>query len=244
MCVCSLSSDSPSHCSARESSSSSPLPSSLPRAPLAQHPAEHHRKTHTHTSFHPYKNSCIVCSNIILCKSELKRDFFFFFFYLISLFQNSPLCRPPFPAGVAPVLSQIQRAQLLNSQVTNHPLTITTSHHINLYTAIAHILYSLCNCNSLPFCRSLSLPLPPPCLLQVGPFPHGAGPAPPMLPGAAGGFRPYFGQPPPRVGPHGPHPNHAPLSSHAPIRHNTTHLHPQHRRMLTQRMQSRGCVYL
>ncbi|KAK3507746.1 hypothetical protein QTP70_034882 [Hemibagrus guttatus] len=103
---------------------------------------------------------------------------------------NSPLCRPPFPAGVAPVLSQIQRAQLLNS--------------------------------------------------QVGPFPRGAGPAPPMLPGAAGGFRPYFGQPPPRVGPHGPHPNHAPLSSHAPIRHNTTHLHPQHRRMLTQRMQSRG----
>ncbi|KAB5518268.1 hypothetical protein PHYPO_G00163800 [Pangasianodon hypophthalmus] len=106
---------------------------------------------------------------------------------------NSPLCRPPFPAGVAPVLSQIQRAQLLNS--------------------------------------------------QVGPFPRGPGPAPPMLPGAAGGFRPYFGQPPPRVGPHGPHgphPNHAPPSSHAPIRHNTTHLHPQHRRMLTQRMQSRG----
>ncbi|KAF7687039.1 hypothetical protein HF521_015432 [Silurus meridionalis] len=100
---------------------------------------------------------------------------------------NSPLCRPPFPAGVAPVLSQIQRAQLLNS--------------------------------------------------QVGPFSRG--PAPPMLPGAAGGFRPYFGQPPPRVGlhgPHGPHPNHAP----PPIRHNTTHLHPQHRRMLTQRMQSRG----
>lgn len=32
--------------------------------------------------------------------------------------------------------------------------------------------------------------------------------------------------------PHGP-PNHA-------IRHNTTHLHPQHRRMLNQRMQSRG----
>ncbi|XP_060773215.1 protein PAT1 homolog 1 [Neoarius graeffei] len=106
---------------------------------------------------------------------------------------NSPLCRPPFPAGVAPVLSQIQRAQLLNS--------------------------------------------------QVGPFPRGPGPAPPMLPGATGGFRPYFGQQPPRVGPHGPHcphPNHAPPSSHAPIRHNTTHLHPQHRRMLTQRMQSRG----
>ncbi|XP_053335393.1 protein PAT1 homolog 1 [Clarias gariepinus] len=105
---------------------------------------------------------------------------------------NSPLCRPPFPGGVAPVLSQIQRAQLLNS--------------------------------------------------QVGPFPRGPGPAPSIMPGAAG-FRPFFGQPPPRVGPHGPHgphPNHAPPTGHAPIRHNTTHLHPQHRRMLTQRMQSRG----
>ncbi|KAM9314038.1 protein PAT1 homolog 1 [Pholidichthys leucotaenia] len=100
---------------------------------------------------------------------------------------NSPLCRAPFPPRVGPVLSQIQRAQLLNS--------------------------------------------------QVGGFPRG-GPAPPLLPGG-GGFRPYFGGPPPpphshRMGPPLPH-GHAP-----PIRHNTTHLHPQHRRMLTQRMQSRG----
>uniref|UniRef100_A0A8D3AB88 Protein PAT1 homolog 1 n=1 Tax=Scophthalmus maximus TaxID=52904 RepID=A0A8D3AB88_SCOMX len=76
---------------------------------------------------------------------------------------NSPLCRGPFPPGVGPVLSQIQRAQLLNSQ-------------------------------------------------------------------GAGGFRPFFGGPPPphghRMGPLPPHgpPNHTP-----PIRHNTTHLHPQHR---------------
>ncbi|XP_041641967.1 protein PAT1 homolog 1 [Cheilinus undulatus] len=99
---------------------------------------------------------------------------------------NSPLCRGPFPPGV---LSQIQRAQLLNSQVAG--------------------------------------------------FPRG-GPAPPLLPGG-GGFRPFFGGPPPphghRMGPPPPHgpPNHTP-----PIRHNTTHLHPQHRRMLTQRMQNRG----
>ncbi|XP_035492851.2 protein PAT1 homolog 1 [Scophthalmus maximus] len=99
---------------------------------------------------------------------------------------NSPLCRGPFPPGVGPVLSQIQRAQLLNSQVAG--------------------------------------------------FPRGG----PLLPGA-GGFRPFFGGPPPphghRMGPLPPHgpPNHTP-----PIRHNTTHLHPQHRRMLTQRMQSRG----
>lgn len=76
-----------------------------------------------------------------------------------------------------------------------------------------------------------------PCV-QVAGFPRG-GP-PPLLPGG-GGFRPFFGGPPPphghRMGPPPPHgpPNHAP-----PIRHNTTHLHPQHRRMLTQRMQSRG----
>ncbi|XP_064783536.1 protein PAT1 homolog 1-like [Oncorhynchus masou masou] len=103
---------------------------------------------------------------------------------------NSPLCRPPFPAGVGPVLSQIQHAQMLNSQVAG--------------------------------------------------FPRGCQ-GPPLLPGG-GGFRPFFGQPPPhRMGPHpgGPPPNH----NHVPcpiIRHNTTHLHPQHRRMLTQRMQSRG----
>ncbi|XP_023657299.1 protein PAT1 homolog 1 [Paramormyrops kingsleyae] len=95
---------------------------------------------------------------------------------------NSPLCRPPFPGGVGPVLSQLQRAQLLSS--------------------------------------------------QVGAFPR-AGPVPPLLPGGGGGFRPFFGQHPPRVGPHIP-PNHG------PIRHNTTHLHPQHRRLLTQRLQSRG----
>ncbi|XP_059408866.1 protein PAT1 homolog 1-like isoform X2 [Carassius carassius] len=89
------------------------------------------------------------------------------------------LTHPPFPAGVGPVLSQIQRAQLLNSQFQR-------------------------------------------------------GPAPTLLQGGVGGFRPFFGQSGPRLGPHGP-----PLG-HVPIRHNTTHLHPQHRRMLNQRMQNRG----
>ncbi|XP_029358197.1 protein PAT1 homolog 1 isoform X2 [Echeneis naucrates] len=102
---------------------------------------------------------------------------------------NSPLCRGPFPPAVGPVLSQIQRAQLLNSQVAG-------------------------------FARG--------------------GPPPPLLPGG-GGFRPFFGGPPP---PHshrmGLLPHHGPPNHTAPIRHNTTHLHPQHRRMLTQRMQSRG----
>ncbi|XP_033976820.1 protein PAT1 homolog 1 [Trematomus bernacchii] len=101
---------------------------------------------------------------------------------------NSPLCRGPFPPGVGPVLSQIQRAQLLNSQMAG--------------------------------------------------FPRG-GPAPPLLPG--GGFRPFFGGPPPPLGHRmGPPPPHCPQNHTPPIRHNTTHLHPQHRRMLTQRMQNRG----
>ncbi|MEQ2166098.1 hypothetical protein GOODEAATRI_024181 [Goodea atripinnis] len=99
--------------------------------------------------------------------------------------QNSPLCRGPFPPRVGPVLSQLQRAQLLNSQVAG--------------------------------------------------FPRGG----PLL--AGGGFRPFFGGPPPPHGHRmGPPPPHGPLNHAPPIRHNTTHLHPQHRRMLTQRMQSRG----
>ncbi|XP_077575665.1 protein PAT1 homolog 1 [Stigmatopora nigra] len=110
-------------------------------------------------------------------------------------FTNSPLCRGPFPPGVGPVLSQLQRAQLLNS--------------------------------------------------QVGGVPRG-GPVPPLLPGG-GGFRAFFGGPHPvhghRMGP--PHPLNLPhphgLPNHMPlIRHNATHLHPQHRRILTQRMQNRG----
>uniref|UniRef100_A0A3Q2PR29 Protein PAT1 homolog 1 n=1 Tax=Fundulus heteroclitus TaxID=8078 RepID=A0A3Q2PR29_FUNHE len=101
---------------------------------------------------------------------------------------NSPLCRGPFPPRVGPVLSQLQRAQLLNSQVAG--------------------------------------------------FPRG-GPGPPLL--AGGGFRPFFGGPPPPHGHRmGPPPPHGPPNHTAPIRHNTTHLHPQHRRLLTQRMQSRG----
>ncbi|XP_019735250.1 protein PAT1 homolog 1 isoform X1 [Hippocampus comes] len=104
-------------------------------------------------------------------------------------FANSPLCRGPFSPRVSPVLSQIQRAQLLNSQVAGVPR---------------------------------------------------GGPVPTLLP-AGGGFRPFFGGPHPTLGhrmgpphPHG-HPNHMP-----PIGHNATHLHPQHRRILTQRMQNRG----
>ncbi|RVE76741.1 hypothetical protein OJAV_G00011950 [Oryzias javanicus] len=106
--------------------------------------------------------------------------------------QHSQL--PAVPRPVSPrVLSQIQRAQLLNSRGR---------------TLIISVYF------------------------QVAGFPRG-GPGPPLLPG--GGFRPFFGGPPPphghRMGPPPPIP---------PVRHNTTHLHPQHRRLLTQRLQSRG----
>ncbi|XP_058496741.1 protein PAT1 homolog 1 isoform X2 [Solea solea] len=110
---------------------------------------------------------------------------------------------------------------------------------------------TLLNIANSPLCRS---PFPPgvgPVLSQikraqllssqVAGFARG-GPAPPLLPG--GGFRPFFGGPPPphghRMGPMGPMPPHCPPNHTPAIRHNTTHLHPQHRRMLTQRMQSRG----
>uniref|UniRef100_A0A8C5D2S3 Protein PAT1 homolog 1 n=1 Tax=Gouania willdenowi TaxID=441366 RepID=A0A8C5D2S3_GOUWI len=99
---------------------------------------------------------------------------------------NSPLCRSPFPPRVGPVLSQIQRAQLLNSQVAG--------------------------------------------------FPRGA---PGLLPGG-GGFRPFFGgHPPPHAHRMVPPPPLGP-PNHTPIRHNTTILHPQHRRLLSQRLLSRG----
>ncbi|TNM86134.1 hypothetical protein fugu_008405 [Takifugu bimaculatus] len=107
---------------------------------------------------------------------------------------NSPLCRGPFPPRVGPVLSQIQRAQILNPQ------------GLGVSSVVARF----------------------PC----------TGPAPPLLPG--GGFRQFFGGSVPSgqrmasLPPRG-------LTSHgAAIRHNTTHLHPQHHRMLTQRMQNQA----
>ncbi|XP_036810329.1 protein PAT1 homolog 1 isoform X1 [Oncorhynchus mykiss] len=184
---------------------------------------------------------------------------------------NSPLCRPPFPAGVGPVLSQIQRAQMLNSQLSRKhhesrecqtlvtkfahqgpprhlPVQVSTEQQVcptkmtryksSLDSTLTCVLIRTPECTRLE--PSHSQIWPPGVYSFVAGFPRGCQ-GPPLLPGG-GGFRPFFGQPPPhRMGPHpgGPPPNH----NHVPcpiIRHNTTHLHPQHRRMLTQRMQSRG----
>lgn len=56
----------------------------------------------------------MVCSLLLFL---LILDFKDFCLFCLFIFQNSPLCRGPFPPRVGPVLSQIQRAQILNSQV-------------------------------------------------------------------------------------------------------------------------------
>lgn len=56
----------------------------------------------------------MACSLLLLL---LILDIKGFSFFCLFIFQNSPLCRGPFPPRVGPVLSQIQRAQILNSQV-------------------------------------------------------------------------------------------------------------------------------
>ncbi|KAA0722061.1 Protein PAT1 -like protein 1 PAT1-like protein 1 [Triplophysa tibetana] len=94
---------------------------------------------------------------------------------------------------------------------------------------MSHILIQQNNHPSAVHIRaSVPLRYPPP-------FPERLSPNNLMsITGGVGGFRPFFGQSGPRLGPHGPH------LGHIPIRHNTTHLHPQHRRMLNLRMQNRG----
>lgn len=60
-------------------------------------------------------NPTLVVHSLLLLSLIL--DFEDFCLSCLFIFQNSPLCRGPFPPRVGPVLSQIQRAQILNSQV-------------------------------------------------------------------------------------------------------------------------------
>uniref|UniRef100_A0A8C3AAZ9 Protein PAT1 homolog 1 n=1 Tax=Cyclopterus lumpus TaxID=8103 RepID=A0A8C3AAZ9_CYCLU len=105
-------------------------------------------------------------------------------------------------------------------------------------------MYMCCFCSDSPLCRG---PFPPGVStvlsqIQRAPavvgFPRG-GPAPPLLPGG-GSYRPYFGGPPPPLLTEWALPLMATSTTRHPSDTNTTHLHPQHRRMLTQRMQNRG----
>ncbi|XP_041095385.1 protein PAT1 homolog 1-like [Polyodon spathula] len=110
---------------------------------------------------------------------------------------NSQLRGHTFPPGVGPVLSQLQRAQMIGA---GQPAHLSPSHF------------------------SLN-----PALLQGR---MGAMMSPAV---GGGGFRPFFS---PSPGPPG-HGGRAP-QQYGVTRGDTTHLHPQHRRLLTQRMQQQS----
>ncbi|KAM8843733.1 protein PAT1 homolog 1 [Synchiropus picturatus] len=172
--------------------------------------------------------------------------------------------RVPPPRSTSPVIGSPPVRAMPIGTPPKQPLTHNQNHQIHHPTAIhvrapAQHRYpppfserlspnAILNMANTPRCRGLFPPLGPVLsqlhrtqLLssQVAGFPRG-GPVPQLLSGG-GGFRQFF------PGPHGPQGHrmgpplpHGPLNPPLPIRHNTTHLHPQHRRMLTQRMQSRG----
>lgn len=98
-------------------------------------------------SFHLCKKM-IKCFFFFKMSSESSSALFFFFLgnvnFLVFAFvcQNSPLCRGPFPPGVGPVLSQIQRAQLLNSQVyTTQPCIYTLFKQLSCLLLASLVLF-------------------------------------------------------------------------------------------------------
>ncbi|XP_068111687.1 protein PAT1 homolog 1 [Hyperolius riggenbachi] len=120
------------------------------------------------------------------------------------------LLRHPFPSALSP----LQRAQLLGGA----------------QAAAGRMSPS-------QFARTAGLPTPgiagvAPKLLQ--------GHVGPMVTPGAGGFRPFFGVPPAAAP--GAHLNNlrSPQQQPLPFRPDTTHLHPQHRRLLYQRQQNRN----
>nr|XP_056708188.1 protein PAT1 homolog 1 isoform X2 [Euleptes europaea] len=128
--------------------------------------------------------------------------------------QNSSLLGHPFPPSVTPVLTHLQRAQLLGGAQAGR---MSPSQFARISGLVSNPLASM-----------------NPKLLQgrVGQM---------MPPGS--GFRAFFGAPPPPAPPsqhHSPCPG-AQLQNLRPqpqmFRPDTTHLHPQHRRLLHQRQQ-------
>ncbi|XP_068964164.1 protein PAT1 homolog 1 [Petaurus breviceps papuanus] len=128
---------------------------------------------------------------------------------------NSSLLGHPFPPSVAPVLSPIQRAQLLGGA---QPGRMSPSQFARLSGFVSSPLATM-----------------NPKLLQ--------GRVGQMIPPAPG-FRAFFGAPPPATPPPaqqhpscpGPHLQNLRPQSQM-FRPDTTHLHPQHRRLLHQRQQ-------
>uniref|UniRef100_A0A8C4LHS8 Protein PAT1 homolog 1 n=1 Tax=Equus asinus asinus TaxID=83772 RepID=A0A8C4LHS8_EQUAS len=131
---------------------------------------------------------------------------------------NSSLLGHPFPPSVPPVLSPLQRAQLLGGAQLQ-PGRMSPSQFARVPGFVGSPLAAAMN----------------PKLLQ--------GRVGQMLPPAPG-FRAFFSAPPPATPPPpqqhppGPGPHLQNLRSQAPMfRPDTTHLHPQHRRLLHQRQQ-------
>uniref|UniRef100_A0A8D1KZS6 PAT1 homolog 1, processing body mRNA decay factor n=1 Tax=Sus scrofa TaxID=9823 RepID=A0A8D1KZS6_PIG len=130
---------------------------------------------------------------------------------------NSSLLGHPFPPSVPPVLSPLQRAQLLGGAQLQ-PGRMSPSQFARVPGFVGSPLAAM-----------------NPKLLQ--------GRVGQMLPPAPG-FRAFFSAPPPATPPPpqqhppGPGPHLQNLRSQAPMfRPDTTHLHPQHRRLLHQRQQ-------
>ncbi|KAM9768031.1 protein PAT1 homolog 1 isoform 5-T5 [Dama dama] len=130
---------------------------------------------------------------------------------------NSSLLGHPFPPSVPPVLSPLQRAQLLGGAQLQ-PGRMSPSQFARVPGFVGSPLAAM-----------------NPKLLQ--------GRVGQMLPPAPG-FRAFFSAPPPATPPPpqqhppGPGPHLQNLRSQAPVfRPDTTHLHPQHRRLLHQRQQ-------
>ncbi|XP_015275189.1 PREDICTED: protein PAT1 homolog 1 isoform X2 [Gekko japonicus] len=128
---------------------------------------------------------------------------------------NSSLLGHPFPPSITPVLTHLQRAQLLGGAQAGR---MSPSQFARISGLVSNPLASM-----------------DPKLLQ--------GRGGQMMP-PAGGFRAFFGAQPPPVPPPQHHPSPCPgahLQNLRPqpqmFRPDTTHLHPQHRRLLHQRQQ-------
>uniref|UniRef100_H3A6F1 Protein PAT1 homolog 1 n=1 Tax=Latimeria chalumnae TaxID=7897 RepID=H3A6F1_LATCH len=150
----------------------------------------------------PFNQQKILCPTPVHIRAPLQQRY-------PTPFNNSSLRGHPFPPSVNPVLTQLQRAQLMGtSQQTGR---MSPSHFARVSGLVGGPLTQM-----------------NPKLMQ--------GRMGQMMPA----FRPFFGP-----HPHPPHPSQGHLQNMSPtcrsqqqmFRADTTHLHPQHRRLLSQRQQ-------
>ncbi|XP_039623278.1 protein PAT1 homolog 1 isoform X3 [Polypterus senegalus] len=127
---------------------------------------------------------------------------------------NSPLCAHPFSSNVPPVLSQLHRAQMIGAAQPGH---MSPSHFARVSRLAGNPLTAV-----------------NPKLLQ-GRMGQMMSPV-----GGGGGFRPFFSPAPPHPPQCPPGHLHNLHSQQSMFRPDTTHLHPQHRRLLHQRQQQQS----